>query len=144
MDRRAGPQRGPDGLLIGLFWLKLCSNGSRRGWISLGSLWLKQIFLVFSVLRFYGSNTHVQTVEIRFKRPNMAGNGCSIIIFENALEWMIFFEVKTFSFCVFLLIWPILYIDNDNRTMEDWILSGHPLLARNSGTASNSLRSLKQ
>ena len=34
----------------------------------------------------------------------MAGNGCSIIIFENALEWMIFFEVKTFSLCVFLLI----------------------------------------
>ena len=81
--------------------LKWLQEGLNQPWFFVAETDLFS-FQCISILRF--KPAHVQTVEIRFKRPNMAGNGCSIIIFENALEWMIFFEVKTFSFCVFLLI----------------------------------------
>ena len=46
------PSVGRNSLLIELVWPKLCSDGSRKGWIRLwpaGLNWLKQIFLIFSV-----------------------------------------------------------------------------------------------
>ena len=65
------PTVGWNSLLIELFWPKFCSNGSRKGWISLqgwiDTLRLKQILLIFSVASYLAWSTHLAVVS---KHPN--------------------------------------------------------------------------
>ena len=69
-----GPTVGWNSLLIKLFWPKLCSNGSRKGWIGLwptgwiDTLELKQIFLIFSVCK---NAFTLLEIEINFKESQL-------------------------------------------------------------------------
>ena len=62
------PTVGWNSLLIELFWPKLCSDGSRKGWISLqgwiDTLGLKQILLIFSVASYLAWSTHLAVVSM--------------------------------------------------------------------------------
>ena len=69
-----GSTVGWNSLLIKLFWPKLCSNGSRKGWIGLwptGLNWhleLKQMFLIVSVCK---NAFTLLEIEINFKESQL-------------------------------------------------------------------------
>ena len=72
MDPRAemGPSVGWNSLLIGLFWLELCSNGFRRGLIRLWPAGLNWHFKAETDLNFLISSAylHFCSVSLSFFR----------------------------------------------------------------------------
>ena len=124
-----GPTVGWNSLLIELFWPKLCSNGSRKGWIRLWSAWLNWHFGTETDLFNFQYMRRASPISRASPLNRDGSNYRSVYIIGVVWWWHRYSRVNTPSqfcssqkcYCLFLSLgWPLIMLALITISVHSW------------------------